>query len=290
MSGAVSRVLRLLFGETKAAVRAGVCVLVCLLVIISAGYPGPRVPAIAFCVALACTAFFDLKRRLIFIGVIIFVQAFSMGMNGARVLLGEASELPEVAVPEVAASVVPGGDVFATRVSTQQSMKATVCFYKNGVAVVAAHECGLRPGVLHADTTLNYRKIEEQLLLLEDTPWGFAVKPIEPPVGRQELPIGNAADVSVGEPATCLLSENESFDVEIEGWSVRDGRPYLVVSSLHEITKGMSGVPVVQNGRIIGFLSATWPFSLRSPYVGYASPAASVYNDMKDHLESEAGP
>jgi hypothetical protein len=286
LSRTALRVLKFLFGETKAEVRAGICILVCLPAVISSAYPGSRLPAIAFCLSLASTAFLALKRRLIFIGLIIVVQVVSIGLNGARVLLREAGELPEVALPEVAISVVPGGDVFSTKISPGQVITATVCFYKNGAAVVAAHKCGLSPGVLDVYTLLNDERVEGEVILMEDTPWGFAVRPLEPPAERQELPLGNARDVSIGETATCLTPRTEPFDVEIAGWTMREGRPYLVVSSPRKITNGMSGVPVVQNGRIIGFLAATWPLSARSPYIGYVSPAAAVYNELRDHLQA----
>lgn len=242
-----------------------------------------------FLLALACTAFFSLVRCIVFIVLIILVQATSIGLNGSRMLLKDVSELPEVALPEVAVSVIPGGDFFSTRIEPGKVIKATVCFYKGGVAVVAAHDCGLSPGILDHCTLLNDERVEGEVTLIEDTAWGFAVRPLESPDERQELPLANARDVSVGEPATCLLPGSQSFDVEVAGWTTREGRPYLVVSSPRKITNGMSGVPVVQNGRIIGFVAATWPLSARAPYI-YVSPAPAVYNELRNHLDKDGAP
>ena len=66
-----------------------------------------RLPSIAFCVALGCTAFFGLKRRLIYIGLIIVVRFVAIALNGAGMLLSEVSEEPEVALEPVAISVCP---------------------------------------------------------------------------------------------------------------------------------------------------------------------------------------
>lgn len=283
------RVLRFLFGESRTAIRAGICVLVCLPLILSADSPDARLPSIAFCVALGCTAFFGLKRRLIYIGLIIVVQFVAIALNGAGMLLSEVSEEPEVALEPVAISVVPGGDVFHTRISPEQCAEVTVCFYKNGVAVVGAHSCGLSPGVLDTHTLLNDEPVDGQVTLIEDTQWGFAVSPLGPPVEREELPLANPHDISMGEPATCLTPRSEPFDVVVEGWTMRGGRPLLVVSTSRRGNKGMSGSPVIQNGRIIGFLAGTWPLSARPPHIVFVSPAAAVYKEFRDYLNSRAG-
>jgi hypothetical protein len=279
------RALRSLFGESKAELRAGIYVLVCLALILAAGTRAPRLSLIAFCLSLGCTAFFALKRRLIFIGVIILAQCVSLALNGAEFILSDVSGSPEVPLPEVSVSVVPGGDLFHTRISPERCSEATVCFYRDGVAVVAAHSCGFSPGVLEPHTLLNDEPVEGVVNLIEDTQWGFAVSPLRPPVERQEMPLANAHEVLVGERATCLVPGSEPFDVEVAGWTMRLDQPYLVIKSPRRIAKGMSGSPVLQNGRIIGFLAATWPFTGRPPHIAFVSPAPAVYTELSDHLD-----
>lgn len=279
------RALRKLFGGSKAEVRAGICVLLCLSLMLLAGTRAPRLSVIAFCLSLGCTAFFSLKRRLICIGAIIVIQCLSIALDGARVVLSDVSESPEVPLPTVSAWVVPGGDLFHTRVSPERCTEAAVCFYKDGVAVVAAHSCGLSPGVLDPHTQLNGEPVEGVVTLIEDTKWGVAVSPLEPPAERQEIRLANAHEVSVGETATCLVPKSEPFEVEVAGWTTRLDEQYLVIKSPRRIAKGMSGSPVLQSGRIIGFLSATWPFTSRPPHIGFVSPAPVVYNELADHLD-----
>jgi hypothetical protein len=278
------RVLRLMFGESRGSRWAGFCVLVSIPVILYPYRVGPRLASIAGCVALGCTAFLQLKRRLVYIALVILTLFVSIGLNGAQVLLREATETPEVAIPVISVSVVPGGDFFHTRITPERCMQAAVCFYKDGVAVVAAHSCELSPGVLDNHTLLNDVHVEGRVNVIEDNSWGFAVSPLYPPVDREEMPLGNAHEVAVGEPAQCLPPDSEPFDVEIAGWAMREDRQYIVLVSPRRITEGMSGTPVLQGGRIIGFLAAKWAFPSRAPYIAYASPAAAVYDAFRDHL------
>ena len=67
--------------------------MVCLPAVISSAYPdlGFR-PSPSAC--RSQVPLLALKRRLIFIGLIIVVQVVSIGLNGRAVLLREAGELP----------------------------------------------------------------------------------------------------------------------------------------------------------------------------------------------------
>ncbi|HHY75541.1 MAG TPA: hypothetical protein GX500_02015 [Firmicutes bacterium] len=287
VSAGISRVLKTVFGDTKAALRAGICFTACLLIIVFGDPTWSRLHEIALLLGLLCTAFFTLKRRIAFI---VLIVALRIPVYGVSAILSEARESPEAVVPEIHVSVTLGGDLFHTRVSDQQCWQAVVCFYKNRVAVVAAHSCSMSPGLLDEHTFLNEKSLDERLTALEDTPWGLAVSPIDAPEPRDELPIANASDVLLGERAVCITPGEEPFEVTLEGWITLRGRQYLVASATRRGREGMSGSPVVQNGRIVGFLAGTWPLSIRPPHIIYLSPAPLVYSEFRDYLDGQDAP
>ncbi|MBS3985293.1 MAG: hypothetical protein KGZ66_06790 [Selenomonadales bacterium] len=78
-------------------------------------------------------------------------------------------------------------------------------------------------------------------------------------VNTELIRLGGTADIVVGEVATVLPGAAGPFTVRVVGYMQFRGEQLLLVSPLHakdRIEPGMSGSPIVQNGKLIGVLFA----------------------------------
>lgn len=206
----------------------------------------------------------------------------------SEMLAKDLSPVPLAPIAEVDAVVVPGGErVIVHPEGIQHGGAFTVCFYDQGCIVGAAHGADFPDPRWNLCTTCFASNLADGVPTFEaNTQYGIVVSGVKcPDPGRQALPIAGPDDVLVGQKATLLSAGRSNAEVEVVGYIQRTQGQFLVVKMPRGgqgMGKGMSGTPLVQNGKIIGFLSGgfLWDISGR---LGIARLAADVYDATKEY-------
>lgn len=176
--------------------------------------------------------------------------------------------------------------------------EATVCFYVgNEIAVIASHYCsGIEAGEVYQVQI--YNDVLEQrgsARVLANDDWGVALALQGIDVScflRPRLPIAGTAEICIGGSAMLHSTQRGSFPVTVFGYRRAPGAQHLVVRALskaHPIEPGMSGSPLVQDGKLIGFISGSYTIATRPPSVGLARTAADVYWNAEKYLMYDSG-
>ncbi|NLC15142.1 MAG: hypothetical protein GX784_02315 [Firmicutes bacterium] len=240
------------------------------------------------------------KRRSLTVIAGLLMLFVAIYATGGHILLTEEVHLtPLSPLADVDASVLLGGDHI--RVHTdERCFNVTVCFYvaDTDLCVIAAHSCETQAGETVKVLLVPFSKsgseppdwcpvfdpnaTDAEVLL--DSDYGVILSGIQPPrSGPDELPIGKPDDIGPGEEALLHTARSGVLPAEIKGfWLSRNG--HLIVAQLTgkepKILSGFSGSPVVQNGKLIGFLAATHAVPFRGPQIILVRPACDVYNEL----------
>lgn len=204
--------------------------------------------------------------------------------TGADRIVQQASPIPINAVAEVDASVIPGGD--RLEICTPGGhMLVRICYYRSdGRAAAAAHRSSMELGDYRIGDGEGFH-LPDLVSVIENTDHGLVVEGYPPtPPDRSPLPIANAAEIEVGASAMVLQGEEPPIGVEVKGYEIRNGKQMLVLIPVvpdPRLGPGCSGSPVVQDGKIIGFIHSG--VMIKNP-VSYARLAADIYNGIEARL------
>lgn len=221
------------------------------------------------------------------VGLLLLLVAVEIGAGiYYRLIPGVISNLSAIPLVEhavVEEHVYLGGDDLRL-VYDNGVFQMTSCFYTDeGLLVAGGHECSL-DGVVgepKVRTIMANRYIHDFVPdVLEETPAGLVLGPVDRPRDRPQLPIAGSDDVKIGENATVYSVKGGIFEVTILGYHLLNGSHCLlfqVVDPQSQLIEGMSGSPVVQDGKIIGFFVAKISVSYRGSSIGFARVAAEVY-------------
>lgn len=207
---------------------------------------------------------------------------------------------PVQPLPAVNAGVMLGGDLLRLH-EAERCFQVTVCFYVPGtdLGAVAAHSCDSTPGQTFRASLKSFAatgiaipltcpQMDPDALtvsVVSDTDFGVVVSGLKcPETDREELPVGQAEDIRVGEEASIYSSRSGVVSCRILGFDEVGRYQMLVVRLVDErirIGSGDSGSPVVQDGRIIGFVAGTWSFPYRGPELVLVRPACEVYSRLE---------
>ena len=171
--------------------------------------------------------------------------------------------------------------------------EATVCFYlDNEIAVIASHYCsGIEVGETYQVQVYN-KSVEQNgwARVLTNSDWGvvlalqdFDVSAFHRPV----LSLAGTGDIRIGDRATLHSTQRGDFPVKVHGFRRAPGAQFLVVRALekaHPIEPGMSGSPLVQGDKLIGFISGSYTVATRPPSIGLARVATDVYLKAEGYL------
>ena len=206
-------------------------------------------------------------------------------------LTRRVSKEPAVHIAAPDARVQVGGECVSLLVEPGRGFTVTVCFYYRGLAVLAAHPMPvsdarqtLSPGPLPPGM------LAGEVVLEGSTPYGLIVSGLVPPEqGREFLPVGGTDEVKVGEEATLLSGWKGPHRVRILGYAMRGKEQFLAIEFVEPdqvFEGGMSGSPIVQDDRVVGFAAATlMTVSWKSPQIALARVAGEVFDGVRSILE-----
>jgi hypothetical protein len=230
--------------------------------------------------------------------VAMFISVYAVG--GDLFTHEMISETPLQPLPTLDVSVIPGGESLSWSIAVGEGPRtvfknaaATVCFYipDDGLCVVAAHSCGLKTGealIITPNTEDLVPGIPRSADVLVDSQYGVVLERITcPDPGREQLPLANEEDISVGEEAIIRTLGNGDIRVKVIGFAIVSEGHLLVLELLDdvEVGPGMSGSPIIQSGKVIGFFIGT-TLSFIGPDFVLARPAVEVYAELQEYLES----
>ncbi len=234
------------------------------------------------------------------IAFLLAIVVCTYAVGGDLIAYEIVSETPLQQLPELDVSVIPGGELLQWSVAVEQgsrsvvkTSKVIVCFYMpgDGPCVVAAHPCGREAGDT-PDISPNSEALvsgsSRPASVLADCEHGVVFAGLRcPDPDRKALPLAGAEDVKVGEEAViCTLSKGD-IPVKVMGFSMMNDAHLLVLQRFDkdaEVGAGMSGSPVIQDGKIIAFLHSVTRFH-RGPRFVMARPALEVYDALQEYLE-----
>lgn len=246
-----------------------------------------RIGAISIAVALE-----PLKPRWKSLAAIFAVTLLSAVYWGPQDFLAEdVLETPPLESRSVTASVQVGGDFIGVIPESGSGRMFTVCFYHDGYAVGAAHSIDTDDGPWTTSTKfIPAAMVRGEPEFVTSTPYGVILSGLGPPdEARECLEIGNTEDIAVGDEAVLYSSWKGPVRVVVLGFTAR-GKEQLLAFQFCESDQtmegGMSGSPIVQDGRVIAFASMTLSaVSWKRPQIGLARLAADVYLGVQPYLE-----
>ncbi len=258
----------------------GLCVAANLLIDASHS-PVPRLARfMAFALVIWCIS----KRWHRWLLMLVITLLCSYGTfyhTGANSIVSKAAPTPVRPVAEVRASVIPGGDRLEI-CTVDGHLVVRVCYYLgDGSAIAAAHRGDLSVG--EHKVALEGIHLRDPISVVADTNYGLVIEGYPPtPTDRTPLPIASAAEIMVGEKGMVLQGDEPPIEVQIKGFQDANGVQKLVLTPAAtrdpRLRPGSSGSPVVQNGKIIGFIHSG---VFVKGTVSYARLAADIYNGIE---------
>lgn len=247
-----------------------------------------RISAFAFAGALVVSL--PPRQRWWGVGAVVVVMAVTFLYWAPRQFLEtNVTRIPLGTVPSVDASVVPGGESLNVHPPGKSGGTLTVCFYENGYAVAAAHPCDFPDdsGWALCVDCLSQEMVEGTPTFVADTPVGIVISGMKCPTeGRAKLPLAAPDEIEVGQTAQVLSADLGDGEVEVLGFTERKEGQFLVfrpASSSMSLGPGSSGTPLVQNGKIIGFIAGRLALDFSSRKLGLARLAPDVYAGTKQY-------
>lgn len=242
---------------------------------------------LAFSIPRKCS-----QRVLTFAGVLL-VSFLLFGRDITLSMRTDAAASPFWEVEPPKQQVVLGGQKVFFRA---QSLIGTASFYPgDGTMVAMAHACEtLSVGQLVGlNITDRSNVISCQAKVLVNAEQGIVVGlPEDVIVKGESIPLGGTMDVSVGEEAVVhSMHGGGTITVRIDGYRMEDGFQQLVVTpvdSADAIIGGMSGSPLVQNGKLIGLVYSRVSVPFQRSNFGMARLAADVYQATCNIAEWDA--
>ena len=98
-----------------------------------------------------------------------------------------------------------------------------------------------------------------------------------------EMAIAGASDIYANEGATLWVPSIGTLEVEVKGFRTVGDQEMIVIElppGVSQVKSGCSGSPVVQKGKIIGFVAATQAIPFRGPKQVILRPACQVYSEL----------
>lgn len=250
-----------------------------------------RLPKFIF--MIGCGLAFSIPRKwshriLTFAGILL-VSFLALGRDVVLSIRAEAAQSPywEVQAPEQ--QVVLGGQKVFIRT---EGIIGTASFYPgDGTMVAMAHSSeGLETGLIVGMNITGGQSIitTKAMVLMNDEQGVLVGLPEDTEVKSETIALGGTADISVGEEAVVHSAVGGTFEVVINGYRLQDDHQLLVFSPLksaNRIIPGMSGSPIVQNGKLVGLLYCRFGVPFESGSFGMARLAADVYEATVGHTE-----
>lgn len=205
----------------------------------------------------------------------------------SQAVLATAGPTPYIEVPAPEEQVTLGGGYIVLsefQSSEYSGVALSTSFYlPDGLVVGAAHAVGLDPLSCTASLNHNEQIQTGRAELLQDTEAGVLLRltgidlPTDP-----VMAIAGTKDIETRAEAELFSSLGLSGPVTVVGYHQEDGKQYLVLTvagGADRLVPGMSGSPVVQNGRIIGCMARIYDTEYKGQAIFLARLAADVYNE-----------
>ena len=177
----------------------------------------------------------------------------------------------------------------------ETSTLATASFYPGDGTMVAVAHAGRQLAVgqiTGVNVTDRNNFISSNVKVLINSDQGVTLgMPKGTSINSELVRLGGTADISVGEVATVHPGITGPFKVRLVGYRQLRGEQLLVVSPLNakdNIKPGMSGSPIVQNGKLIGVLFARSQLPFVAGRYGKAWLATDVYRATVGVVEWDA--
>lgn len=294
--------IRQWFCENRRQVIAGTLMVVCIVVVL--GLPYNIVSRLGVITILLCVfifAAYNLNKRwwmlLVALPVIVLLLLYSFGID--MIVSQIVYDSPFQLSTESDVQVVPGGEVLSLSVAIEkesgqvvQQRNVTVCFYmpEDGPCVVGAHSLDLKPGDTYGISPVSETRVSENChtaRVLADSQYGVALLgPKCPDPNREELLLAGADEVKIGEEAVIRTFAKGDIPVNVLGFAMVGDDHFLVVRCIDGkagVGPGMSGSPIIQDDRIVGFLHSVSRY-LKGPKLVMTRPAVEVYGGLKEYL------
>ncbi len=257
-----------------------------------------RIHEVARMLAIAIgTSFEPLRPKWKSFLVVVAATIVSATCWGTQDFLAEDLLLsPPFPEQTVTASVEVGGETIWVVPPEGRGVIATICFYQGDMSVIAAHPVPLNDGPwpMRVEPHIPVGMVHGVPEFVTSTPYGAVLKGLGPlGEGRERMEIAAATEIAVGEDAELRSSWKGTLPVRVLGFTERDGEPFLVLQFHSEkdvFEGGMSGSPVVQGDKIVGFAAMTISVvSWRRPQIAFARLASDVYLGTQSYLEQSSG-
>lgn len=156
------------------------------------------------------------------------------------------------------------------------------------LVVGAAHKMDLDLDMYQASLTVQGEIQTGSIQVLVNSDYGALVRLIGMSSPETALtPIGGTESIAVGETAEVLSTYGWSGSVTVAGYHSQNGQQYLLLTTpagTRDAQPGMSGSPVLQNGKVIGFLDAVIPGEYKGARLCRARLAAVVYRQIQAEI------
>ncbi len=244
-------------------------------------------------VLIAAASYTQYKWALVPLLLLVTLPVYQYYFADHDLLTLGLQEYPTREIPSPQMQVTLGGE----SIYVLGEFEATVCFYVgNEVAVIASHDCsGIEAGENYQVQV--YNQSTEQngwARVLTNSEWGvvLALQNIDVSAfHRPLLSLAGTGEIQIGESAVLHSTQRGNFSVNVFGFRRAPGAQFLVVRALdkaHLIEPGMSGSPLVQGNKLIGFITGSYTAATRPPTIGLARVAADVFSNSEDFFDTDS--